>query len=385
MDPTGLDGLYGSVLQWATQVHEALGDLGYIGSVVVGYHRFSVFALARINTGPTVTTDANAETLKAHKVPLSRLNLSPKLRDDLHMLGVVTLGQFLRLPGAGLRARYGPEAAALYDLASRPNWVPLRPDSLERPLAVHRDVEPPDDNISRLMFGAKELLHGLLAQIEARSHALTGLVVTLELDHAPPLSMRFETAAPTLNVVQITDLLRLRLDALTLPAPVTTIHLEAETALVHPRQLSLLGGKSRRDLDAAARALARIKAAFGPQSVTTGSLRSAWLPEASYFFEPLPRVRSPAPRPPSDDAPRFIRHILPKPKPLPSPPRHEPESWLGLHGAVVNMFGPSRLSGGWWGKTVERDYHWVETTTGEVLWVYYDRPRRGWYLHGWLD
>ena len=49
------------------------------------------------------------------------------------------------------------------------------------------------------------------------------------------------------------------------------------------------------------------------------------------------------------------------------------------------MQGPHRVSGGWWVRTVERDYYFVTTEAGEILWVFYDRVRRAWYLHGWLD
>jgi protein ImuB len=34
---------------------------------------------------------------------------------------------------------------------------------------------------------------------------------------------------------------------------------------------------------------------------------------------------------------------------------------------------------------VRRDYYFVETRRGELLWVYYDRRRRGWFLHGRVE
>jgi protein ImuB len=49
------------------------------------------------------------------------------------------------------------------------------------------------------------------------------------------------------------------------------------------------------------------------------------------------------------------------------------------------MQGPFRKSGGWWVRTVERDYYFVETDAGALLWVFYDRVRRGWFLQGFVD
>jgi protein ImuB len=49
------------------------------------------------------------------------------------------------------------------------------------------------------------------------------------------------------------------------------------------------------------------------------------------------------------------------------------------------MTGPYRVSGGWWARTVERDYYFAETSAGDIAWVYHDGPRRRWFLHALLD
>jgi protein ImuB len=44
------------------------------------------------------------------------------------------------------------------------------------------------------------------------------------------------------------------------------------------------------------------------------------------------------------------------------------------------------VSGGWWnGRGVHREYHFAETGGGDVLWVFYDRPRRRWFLQGRVE
>jgi hypothetical protein len=75
--------------------------------------------------------------------------------------------------------------------------------------------------------------------------------------------------------------------------------------------------------------------------------------------------------------------------PAPSPSTREglssslPE---GPHGErVQRMYGPYRVSGGWWKRTVERDYYYAETDVGGLLWVYWDRPRAAWFMHGTVD
>ena len=43
------------------------------------------------------------------------------------------------------------------------------------------------------------------------------------------------------------------------------------------------------------------------------------------------------------------------------------------------------VSGGWWVREVRREYHFLETQRGDVLWIYYDRHRRNWMLQGQVD
>ena len=43
------------------------------------------------------------------------------------------------------------------------------------------------------------------------------------------------------------------------------------------------------------------------------------------------------------------------------------------------------VSGGWWQREVQREYYYVRTANGRTLWMYYDRHRMGWYLHGEVE
>ena len=79
--------------------------------------------------------------------------------------------------------------------------------------------------------------------------------------------------------------------------------------------------------------------------------------------------------------------MLARPRPLASRDKKEPDEGpdLGDGDRILHLFGPYRVSGGWWVRTVERDYFYAETASGELLWVYWDRPRHRWFLHGVVD
>jgi protein ImuB len=389
LDPRGMRALFGAPERWAVSVHQALTAQRFVASVAVGFMRPRVFAIACVKSGPFVAGGEDEERDLAARVPLERLGISPRLRDDLALLEVFTVGDLLQLPVAQLRVRYGAEAAQLHDFLSGKSWTPLSPRIPLPPLRLTIEVDPPDDDCARLLFGLKAVLHDAAARLSGEHQAITALELALELDATSGGERehreRIETAAPTLDVPQLVDLLRLRLAGVDLPARVERMSVQVEVARVHARQLALHDGKKTRDMDAAARAIARLRASLGPEAVTRARLCEAYLPEAAFRFEPTRELALPQ-RPSTAGELPLVRRLYPAPVPLPPVPSHEPEAWLGHHGAVLSMFGPYRVASGWWGQDAhERDYHFVETRTGELLWIFYDRALRRWFVQGVVD
>ena len=396
VDPQGMVLLWGQLELWAAAVHQRLRELGFTNTVVVGFHRYRAQAIARTRVGAWVLEDRHREARMAAAVPLDRLELPPRLRDELAGLGVRTLGQFLALPGAEMRLRFGSEAERLHQKASEGRWEPLRARELIEPTAETLALEPAESNLARLLFSIKPVLERLLVRLADRGSAMSALHLRLRFERViwpnpppPPHEQRIEPAAPTLDSVQIVELLRLRLDAIELPSAIESIELELEGQRVDARQIALFRAQTRRDLDAADRALARLRASFGPEAVTRATLRPAHLPEARFRWTPTAHTSFPKPERMhiDGDLPPRIRRLLHRPERLAPRPAREPDGWIiePELGPVVALHGPFRASGGWWIREVERDYHYAETRSGAVLWVFFDRPRRRWYLHGRVD
>jgi protein ImuB len=207
------------------------------------------------------------------------------------------------------------------------------------------------------------------------------------------VTLTVQTAEPLLDEVQWLDLLRLRLETTQLAARVERLTLQAELVAASAHQLRLwqllaeAGGAGRRDPEAAAQALARVRAALGDAAVVAASLQPVHMPEAQARWQPLSQPGHPKPSP-TDGDPPLLRRLLATPQVLPSRPKHEPDGWLladWRQGAVTRLWGPFRLSGGWWAREVRRDYWFVQTERGDLLWVFYDQVRRLWYLQGGVD
>ncbi|MEZ4269786.1 MAG: DNA polymerase Y family protein, partial [Myxococcota bacterium] len=223
--------------------------------------------------------------------------------------------------------------------------------------------------------------------LATQAEALVALHLHMTLDHAPPCQATVRPADPTLDEAQILELVHLKLDALSLAAGVEELRLTAEGTRTSWEQTGLFTKQPRRDLAAANRALARVRAELGEAMVVQARLRDGHLPEARFRWEPMGKLAAARPRFEGGDV--AVRRLMSRPRPLRSPERHtRNDGWLPgtlSQGPVVRMTGPYVVSGGWWHHEVHRDYHFIETQNGEVLWAFYDRPRRRWFLQGTLE
>ena len=398
LNGAGLERLYASPQQWAYAIHKDLRAQGFTVNLTIGFTRFGSYAVAKAKEGMTVFRDPAEERDAARQVPLNRLNIEPEFRDTLFKLGIKTVGGLLSLPPGGLRERFGKEAHRLYRMAAGDLWMPLEPRAPDEPVLQKYILDDPEDDTTRLLFLIKQLLHPLLATLARRHEALLILWLSLLIDHGSWLKEPLRPAAPTLDAAQILDLVRLRLESLQLAAGVIEIELRAESCAATSEQLRLFTEGPSRDLDAANRALARLRAEFGDEAVVCAKLADGHLPEAKFTWEPLTRVKLPQNvlnglndlnNLNSPSAKVLVRRIAAKPQRLAGGPYHSHEDgWLILgpkHGSIDKLTGPYVFAGGWWNREIQREYYYAETRAGDLLWLYYDRVRRRWFLQGSIE
>ena len=391
LNASGLSYLHASLRRWAQEIAAMLRSCGFRAVVAVGFTRFGTGAIARTLTpGQPVAVVRNlgVERMLAGRVRLSRLGIDPALRDDLHKLGVRTVGAFLQLPSGGVRRRLGPQAQRLHRLAAGELWAPLQPQRVMEPLVARHDLDDPETDAVRLLFHLKRLLDRVLAIVAARHQALAELTLSLRLDRADAHTERIRPAAPTLDIVQLMNLVRLRLESLSLGGGVVELRVTGSAVVVTAVQQGLFVERPRRDRAAAERALARVRAEFGDEAVMRACLVEAHLPEARFAWEPAGTV--PVPEPHEVASRPMVRRIharaqaLPpglKPYPgLESRSAHDDES-----GCVRELAGPYLVSGGWWCSAVHREYYFARVENDDMLWIYYDRLRRRWRCQGQVE
>ncbi|HEX7926770.1 MAG TPA: DNA polymerase Y family protein, partial [bacterium] len=319
-------------------------------------------------------------------VPLSRCGLSVDELEALTQLGLKRLGDLLRLPADGLRRRFGERLYRLHRLTLGTLQDPLQPQAERLAIREWLFQETPESDTERLLFRIKARLPFLLAALAARQEGLSVLRMELTLDDHTHQRLEVRPANPTRQERLILELVRLQLGRITLPAGVTEILLEAEGQARELEQPTLLGSTSRRDLAAANRALAQLRAELGEQAVVRAVPREGHLPEARFSWEPVRRLE--APQPPAPTQPTLVRRMLAKPLPMPAWPRPGTK-WTPGRSAeqdnVLQLHGPYVVSGGWWVHEQQREYFLAEMTSGEVRWVYQDDRKGGWFCQGWVE
>lgn len=432
LDASGLGRLYTSLAAWSDALREQLLALGFRACVVVGFSRFGSYALARSHRESFVLASAAQERECVERVPLVRLDIEPEFRDVLSKLGVQTIAALLSLPETGLLRRFGQTAARLHALAAG-EFAALREEKWLAPLVVRHLFDDAESNSTRLLFVIKRMLAGLLDKLVVRAEALASLQLRFVLDRrlGEIVTEPLRPAVPTLDSRLILDLVRLRLECLSLDPraqgaqqaqpvqggySVIEIELQATGVPTSAEQLKVFAEQPKRDLAAGSRAIARLRAEFGPDVVVRAVLRDGHLPEACFAWQPLTALTAPTvPAPvtigqgPDFDrehavGPRatadagcelvartlalrpLVRRFFRKPLALAAPARQlRNDGWLirGPEGGpVTHTAGPFLINGGWWLSEVQREYQFVMTRRGELYWVYQDKRRRRWLLHG---
>jgi protein ImuB len=374
VDVQGLDHLYPSLHTWADAVLMELRSMGMKATVAVGFSRFGTYALAMAHQGTLVCENAAQEQASIQRIPLNCLNLDPEIRERLRMLGVITIGNFLRLPSEGIRTRFGNQIDEMYQLAKGNRWAPLCPAPAKEVFTRSIEFEEPESNTERLVFVIKRLLDGFVMVLTRQSKAVIDVNLEMKLQDRAMRTEHIRPATPTLDVAELLGLILLRLNRLQLSAGIVTlcVTVEACPATSNQRRLFL---EHRRDIDAANQALARVRAECGEQAVVCARICNAHSPAARFMWEPLKQA-------PIRSAPRvvasrpLIRRIYMQPLLLQK---------SSLETSAQRKFGPYILSGGWWAGGARRDYYYIQTHSGRILWVHYDHRRQSFFLQGQVE
>ncbi|MFO0581016.1 MAG: DNA polymerase Y family protein [Anaeromyxobacter sp.] len=408
----------------AARALAAAAEMGYQARAAVASGRAPAMALARHGRGFAPVDGAQARPGQQERargtwlrvppgdvaralagLPLESLGLGPAVVGRLRALGVADAGALVRLPPGSLAHRFGPEGVRAARLARGEDGGPLVPYAPETLPEEGLELEGPAESAEPLLFGLKRLADRVAARLAGRGLGATRLRVTLKLDPRGEERLLVPLAQPSASAARWLAPVKELVFSLRLPGAVVALRLAAlEVAALPTEQLAF--GDRPEALQALEIVLARLATRLGDGALFAAEPVERYRPEGAYQAVPF-RTAPGTPKPKAERKSSARGAVAPAPEPGPPPPR--PTRLLsppvhvvaegeggrltalrvdGADRAVLDLSGPERLQGEWWGgegAPFDRDYFRIRLEGLGDCWVYRDGVDGRLWLHGFFD
>ena len=305
------------------------------------------------------------------------------LPERLHTMGVTTAGDLSRLQTASVARRFGEEGIRLLKMiraekSSAPP-LPARPPSLP---FLRREIGGRVTTTPALKPHITEIVSRLIARLRANESAATMIQITFELDSTANSVMTIRTGRPWRHAVTILRLIDRRLEQWSLNGEVTAIEIRVlhEVRWCGSQPLLLKGDDEPQE--PVEELVIRLEDTLGETKMFRPAYAPSHRPETAWGDS------SSLERYGKDSSIRRPSILLPRPTTIEVEFRRGPRH-VELEGRwyeVKGRMGPERIDGEWWSEShYARDYWQLELTDGRRPWVFHDRKRDEWRLHGWFE
>jgi protein ImuB len=306
----------------------------------------------------------------------------------LRGMGVVTLGELLRLPRSGLARRIGPARLRQLDRLTGQCADPRAAIPAVARFSERIDPDHETTDRGRLLLALMPAFNRLEEFLRERQRGIMAVRLTLHFRHAPSQACIVRCVVPEYRAARFAALLAARLEALALPEPVRRMELTAGRLCRFVAASNELWTAGEHGGSAAATQapeflqtlMARLgeSAVYGLVQVDEHRPERQWFraappvagaripPDAKYARYPLGLLAQPRPLKVVCDAAGHVRQLL-----------HEG------HGLTL-VSGPERIESGWWdGHDVARDYYIACAADGGQWWIFREcgAPQH-WFVHG---
>ena len=399
LEIAGSVNLFGGLRALRESIVRGLDRQGFTAGVAIAPTPLAATWLARAGQRVCIRDPRNLVGRLA-PLPLSCLGWPDTVERTLKGMGVMMLGDALRLPRAGFARRFG--ATRLLDLDRALGRLP-DPRVAYRspePFIADFDLNEEQDDADLLLNACRELLQQLERFLLERQIAVQYIGFDFFHLDLPASRLALGCVQPDRAVRHWFDLLEIRFERLKLPAPVIAIRLSAEQGqgFVMANDVLPFSGQDHQQARASiAHLTERLSARLGDRlvhgvmAVAEHRPQYAWRPLSD--ISEVPRCASAPGFARDSHAPELLANLhrtqglvlqrplwtLEQPRPL-KVERDKPY----YEGALKLVRGPERIETGWWDEDgIARDYFVATNPRGVHLWIYRDRSKDGhWYLHG---
>lgn len=391
LDASGCAHLWGGERSYLSAIQEGLRKRGYDVRVGMAETPLVAWGVARYGVDPLIPEGQNTEALLA--LPVEGLRLEAETTDRLRRLGLHKVRQFIGMPRASLRRRFGTQFLRQLDLALGRESVSLEPVI---PIEPYREQLPCMDPVLTapgIEIALRELLSRLCTRLEKEQKGLRTAVFRGYRVDGKWIQVDIATSRPTRSTEHVFNLFEIKLSLLEPGMGIELFVLEAPKVEPYmPTQEKMWDASVGLEDIRLSELIDRMANRVGAASIRR------YLPDEHHWPERSVRpARSLQEEPtttwPADkqrplqllDPPERIEVTAPIPDYPPMLFRYNGK----LH-QVTRADGPERIEREWWiEKGQHRDYYCVEDEDGHRYWLfrlgYYDDEQSSeWFMHGFF-
>jgi protein ImuB len=391
LDVTASLKLFGGVATILSHLRNGYVELGLTASLAAAPTATSAWWLAQYRDDIIADDDLHLKAIDA--LPIQLIELLGSHQETLKAIGCQTIGQFRKLPRAGIAKRFGKAVLSELDRA-----VGIEPELMafyEPPETFAQRVElgARVETTELLLTSARRLLMQMTGFLSARFSAVTQFCFLLHHEtvrggKSPATRIEIKLGAPSRDLEHLTLLTKEHFTKVVLESSVIELSLTADGLEERAAPNTELFPTTSSQAELLGRLIERLTSRLGADAVTRIEITGDHRPEKC-SKQRLATLQKPLRGKQEINGTSF-------------PPR---PTWLlkkalrlavrgdkPFYGAPLKLLiGPERIETGWWDdEVIARDYFVALNESSHlVLWVYRERisvddEEPGWFLHGFF-
>jgi len=390
LDVSGCTHLWNGEKSYLEDIVAKLQAKGFTVAIAIADTIGMAWAAARYYRSPAIIP-AGATLTALAQLPSAALRLDPLVTEKLDKLGLYRIHNFMDMPRASLRKRFGVDILRRLDQATGKEKEYLQPVRLPVLYQERLPCLEPVCTATGIEIAIKKLLSDLCKRLLDDTKGLRSLTLKGFRVDGNIQQIAIGTNKPSRSIEHLFKLLELKIATIEPALGIELFILEAPVVEDMPVAQESFWGSRMQDAAALTELLDRIGEKVGHQHIRR------FIPEAHYWPERAMKTAGSLQEDPAmpwpDHKPRPV-HLLKEPEPIEvTVPIPDYPPLLFIHQGKIHKVkkadGPERIEQEWWlSEGLHRDYYVVEDEAGYRYWLFrlghYSTDEPKWFLHGFF-
>jgi protein ImuB len=392
LDVSGCAHLWGGEQQYLTGISKRLKNFGYHVHIAMADTIGAAWAIARFGRNEIIIK-TGGQTTALLSLPPSALRIGAETVEQLEKLGLRQISQFVSIPRAALRRRFGQQFLLRLGQALGYEEEMIIPVEPIEPYQERLPCLEPIATLAGIEIALQRLLDALCNRLQQEQKGLRSASFKCYRIDGKIEKIEIGTNHPSCNSQHLFKLFEIKIDSLEPALGIELFTLEAsKVEAASPVQEKLWSNNGGLHNIGLAELLDRLAMKIGANNIHRYVPDEHYWPERS--FKPASSLHEPLQTTWKTERPRPLQ-LLSKPHPVEvtAPVPDYPPMLFRYKGKlhkIIKADGPERIEQEWWLQEGQhRDYYSVEDEEGCRYWLFrsghYDVAKSyQWFIHGFF-